>query len=343
MGGKSSPDYNQAAIAQGEANREVIRDQTYANRPDQYTPWGYTTWNPTEYMDESGNTTTRWEQTQGLTPELQSILDKQVAIQSGRGDIAGELTGRIGQEFGQEMDWSGLNPMGTVPEAQYTRANQVQTELGDPTQMRQRAEDMVYDRGAQRLQGQFDTARQQKEMQMRNQGLGPEDAAWQAQMEQIGLQESDAYGGLQQQALMQGLTEQQQAWGQGLQAGDFYNRGMQQNFGQNQAANQQNFGQGMQQSQYANQIRQQQLTEEMQKRGFSLNEINALMSGQQVQNPQMPNFAQAQAAQPAPLYQGAVDQGNFDQMQNQALWSGVGGLAGAGLNAYGMYNLGAGA
>ena len=90
------------------------------------------------------------------------------------------------------------------------------------------------------------------------------------------------------------------------------------------------FQQAMQGSQYANTIRQQQLTEQMQKRGFSLNEINALLSGQQVQAPQMPNFSQAAAAQPPPLYQGAVDQGNFDQASQQQMIDaavGVGGMA----------------
>ncbi len=70
-------------------------------------------------------------------------------------------------------------------------------------------------------------------------------------------------------------------------------------FGQRLSANAQNYGQAMGNSAYANQIRQQQLTEAMTQRGFSLNEINALMSGDQVGLPQMPNFAEASAAQPA--------------------------------------------
>jgi hypothetical protein len=111
-----------------------------------------------------------------------------------------------------------------------------------------------------------------------------------------------------------------------------------QNFSQNLSANQQNFGQGMSQSAYANQIRQQQMTEEMQKRGFSLNEINALMSGQQVQNPAMPNFSQGAAAAPAPIYQGAVDTSNADQARYQSQISGITDLAGAGMGMYGAMN-----
>ncbi len=104
-----------------------------------------------------------------------------------------------------------------------------------------------------------------------------------------------------------------------------------QNFQQALGANRQNFGQAMQGSQYANQIRQQQITEAMQKRGFSLNEINALLSGQQVNAPQMPNFSQAAAAQAAPIYQGTVDAGNFSQAQTQQMIDGVTGMAGMGM------------
>ena len=96
-------------------------------------------------------------------------------------------------------------------------------------------------------------------------------------------------------------------------------------------SNNQNFNQAMQGSQYSNQIRQQQLTESMQQRGFSLNEINALLSGQQVNSPQMPNFAQAESATPAPLYQGAADQASIDAAGNpmNALLGAAGTIGGA--------------
>ena len=106
MGGKSSNiDLQDIASVQGEENREVVRDQTFANRPDQYSPFGYTTWNPSSYRDPStGEMTTKWEQTTGLTPELQDILNKQIAIQGGRTDIGGMLTGRLGAEYGQRQE-----------------------------------------------------------------------------------------------------------------------------------------------------------------------------------------------------------------------------------------------
>ena len=119
MGGKSQTDFGDVAASQGEENAGVVRDQLYANRPNQYTPWGYSNWQQDESVDANGNPITNWTQTQGLTPELQDILNKQIAIQGGRSDIAGMLTGRMGAEFGQTMDWRGLNPMGQRPTAQY--------------------------------------------------------------------------------------------------------------------------------------------------------------------------------------------------------------------------------
>ena len=339
MGGKAdSPDYGDMAVAQGEANEGVVRNQTYANRPTQYTPWGYTDWNAEEYTDPgSGEQTTKWSQTQGLTPELQDILNKQIALQGGRTDIAGGLMDRTASEFGQKMNFDNLSPIAATPYAQYTLPENYEgvAEVGDPTQMRQRAEDAVYGKAQSRLAPQFDSKRQAMEIKLRNQGLGPEDEAYQSQMQGIDTQETDAYGQAQYDATRAGLGEQSQLFNQGMgmrqQGIGEANNQYQQALG----SNAQNFGQNLQSANYANQIRQQQQTEAMQQRGFSLNEINALMSGQQVATPQMPGFSQASAAQAAPTYQAGVDQGNFDQASSP--WAGIGQLAGQGLNAYGAY------
>jgi len=189
----------------------------------------------------------------------------------------------------------------------------MQRGLGDPDQMRSRAESALYDKGAVRLDRRFQQQKNVKDIKLRNQGLKPGDVSYDQQMAGIGLQETDAYGQLQMDSILGGRGEQAQEWQQGLQAGNFFNQAGQTAFSQNLAANQQNFGQGMNQSAFANQIRQQQITEQMQQRGFSLNEINALLSGQQVNTPQMPNFSQASVAQPAPIYQGAVDANNAQQ------------------------------
>jgi hypothetical protein len=192
--------------------------------------------------------------------------------------------------------------------------------------MRERAEKAYMDKSTSRLDPMYAQKRFGMEAKLRNQGLRPEDEAWKSQMAAIGQQETDAYGQANYDAIRAGLGEQAQLFGQdmgmrGQAVGEANNQ-----FQQALGSNAQNFGQNLQSANYANQIRQQQLTEAMQQRGFSLNEINALLSGQQVGAPQMPSFSNAGVAQAAPIYQAGVDQGNFDQASNPM--AGLMGLAG---------------
>ncbi len=352
MGGKSQPNMQELAASQGEENKEVIRDQIWANRPDQYTPWGYTQWQNEQVIDPAtGEPVTKWSQTQGLTPELQEALNKQMALQGQRSDLAYGMGQRLGSEYGQAMNYGGLNPYSKTPEQQYTLPEQMQRSMGfddithlqDPTALRERGESAVYEKGAGRLGGRFAEQRRAMEVKMRNQGLGPEDAAWKAQMAGIGQQETDAYGQLQSDAITQGLNEQSALWNQNLQgrqqyvgerqsSSAFRNQAANQAFQQMMAANQQNFGQGMQAANYGNQLRQSQLAEMMQRRGQGLNEINALLYGQQVQNPQMPSFSPGGAAQPAPIYQAGADQASMDNANNP--WNALIGLGGTAAGAY---------
>jgi len=77
-------------------------------------------------------------------------------------------------------------------------------------------------------------------------------------------------------------------------------------------------------------MRQQAIAEEAQKRGMSLNELNALLTGQQVSMPagmgQAPNTTAA-GAQGNQALTGAIGQGNY-QTANQPNWgAGIGGIA----------------
>lgn len=80
--------------------------------------------------------------------------------------------------------------------------------------------------------------------------------------------------------------------------------------------------------------RQQQITEALQQRSQPLNEMQAVLTGQQVQQPTMPTFSQAGAAQPTPYLGAAQMQGQYNlagqQQTNQMLASVVGGATQAG-------------
>jgi len=75
----------------------------------------------------------------------------------------------------------------------------------------------------------------------------------------------------------------------------------------------QGFQQQMQQAQYQQGLRQQAIAEEAKRRGMSINEMNALISGQQIGTPQMPNFQGASKADATNYLGAAQAQGNFDQ------------------------------
>lgn len=141
-----------------------------------------------------------------------------------------------------------------------------------------------------------------------------------------------------------------QNFGQGQAAQQAQNAAISQNYGQgvtsaglyNQAQNQQ-YNQGLQAAQFGNNATQQALAQQLQLRNQPLNEINALMSGSQIQ---MPSFQGYQGANVAatPVLQGAQLGGQQAQDtygQQMAAYNAklgaLGSVAGAGL---GMFNFG---
>lgn len=143
-----APDYTSAAQATAASNRQSTYSQTAANRPNQNTPFGSTSWTSEDQFDQAGYDralqdwqaqgsrlgknandpeylklmpqrndyySQNWTQNTTLDPELQHALDSQMQMQSGRSDLANSLFPRAQQEFGQEMDWGNLNPMSFGP------------------------------------------------------------------------------------------------------------------------------------------------------------------------------------------------------------------------------------
>lgn len=342
MGKKSgppAPDYTAAAQAQAASSKEVTNMQNWANRPDQFNPWGSVTWNSQAVRDPAtGQMVTRWSQNTSLDPNLQGALDSQIDMQRGRSDLANSLMNRVQGEFGQPMDWSRFGSQVQGP----------QTERLDPTtrgvaglnfqdlpgvssgaDARARAEDAIYRSATSRLDPQWERRQQSMEVDLANRGITRGSEAYSRAMQDFNQGRNDAY----QQALLGAITgggaeaqrdfgmdlsRRQQLAGERTTAGQFDLGREQQQFGQQMQAGAFNFGQGMQASQYANQLRQQQIAEEMQRRGFTLNEMNSLMTGQQVQAPQFQSFNTAAAAQPVNYmgaaqnqYQAALDKQNL--------------------------------
>lgn len=290
-----APDYTGAAEATAEGSREAAALQTYANRVNQYTPWGSTTYDSYQDYDPATNQdVTRWNQTTNVTGDAQRALEAQEGLMAERSELGESMMGRAKDEFGDPMDWDALQAYGSVP--------------GGGMDARQKAEDALYGRATSRLNPQWEQRMDDKKAEMVAQGLRPGDAAYDREMENLGRERTDAYQQAQYAATSGG--------------------------GQEASAQQ---GRELTEANYANQLRAAQVAETGIQRGLSLNEINALISGQQVAMPSAPTFATAGASQGADYlgaaqsqYGAGMDAYNADQAQQQGMMSGLGSLASSG-------------
>lgn len=315
--GKSAkaPDYTGAAEATGESSKEVTNMQTWANRPNQNTPWGSTTWDQSSQIDPStGKPMTQWTQNTTLTPQAQQALEDQFAVQGGRSDIARELLPRAQQEFGEQMDWSQFQDLAQTP-----RAGTVKTGLGaDATQVN--PSERYYNEAGDALMNQFNARMEPKfqrdtaalETQLRNRGFNPGDQGYDQALADMRQSQGDQSSNAAFQAAQ--LAGQEGSRMYGMDMGARQQQMDELGFG-NEATGQQ-YGMDTQSANYQNTLRQQQISEEMQRRGFSLNEINALISGQQVSMPTMPGFQGASRAAGVD-YSGAA-QNQYQADQNSA-------------------------
>lgn len=235
---------------------------------------------------------------------------------------------------------------------------------------RQQATQNAYTQAASRLDPQWQQQQAQLESKLANQGITQGSGAYQQAMDEFNRQKTDAYNQANYSAIAQGGTAAQQAQGmdlalrqqqaqeaqnqtnlwnqmqqqryaQQLGSGQFGLQQQQQAFGQQQAAGGQNFQQQLQAAQFQNQQRQQQLTEMMQQRGFSLNEINAILSGTQVGMPQFGGYSQAVAGQGVDYTGAAKDQYSaamdaYNAQQANSPLNAAASLAGTAMKAYTM-------
>jgi hypothetical protein len=161
-----------------------------------------------------------------------------------------------------------------------------------------------------RLEPSLARQRTSTETNLINQGLRPGTEAYDNAIRSLGEQETDA----RTQAVLQGLS---------LDIG----------------ANQQGYGQALESGKFGNTAQQQMLAQAIQNRQMPLNEITALMSGSQIQNPQFGAYS-GSTVQPAPIFAGTQAQGAFDAnkynqqvSQANAATAGLYSLGGAALGA----------
>ena len=164
-----------------------------------------------------------------------------------------------------------------------------------------------------RLEPSLAKNRVSTETQLINQGLRPGSEAYDNAIKLLGQQETDQ----RTQAALQGINL-------------------------DMSANTQGFNQALQGGQFGNTAQQQALAQAITQRQLPLNEINALMSGSQIQNPTFSPYSGANIT-PAPIANATAQQGAFEQnLYNQQMGSanaqtaGLFGLGSAGIMGYGM-------
>ena len=164
-----------------------------------------------------------------------------------------------------------------------------------------------------RLEPSLAKNRVSTETQLINQGLRPGTEAYDNAIKLLGQQENDA----RTQAALTGINL-------------------------DTSANAQGFNQALQSGQFGNTAQQQALAQAIQYRQMPLNEITALMSGSQIQNPTFSPY-QGVNIQPAPIANATAQEGQFAQnTYNQQVASanaqtaGLYGLGGAGIIGYGL-------
>lgn len=289
MSGKAPkiPNYAQAAQQTAQASQVATDAQTAANRPNQSTPWGNSTW--------TRNSDGTWSQNVSLDPQDQQALDYQQKLGAERSRLAGGMFSRVASEMGSPVDFGQFQEYGQV---------------GDYNARRQANEDAAYSRATSRLDPQWEQQMSDMDVRLRTQGLAPGDEAYDRAMGNMTRARNDAYAIARNDAVTQGREESALAYDQELG-----------------------------QANYQNNLRTQQIQDELTKRGWSLNEINALLSGSEVGMPEMPAFEGATRAQSPDYmqaaqstYQGQLDRYNAKQAGLQGMFSGLTSLAKSGIN-----------
>jgi len=345
-GGKGSapqaPDYTAAAEKQGESSKEVTNMQTWANRPNQSTPWGNINWNATAATDPAtGQPVTQWQQSYNLTPESQRALDSQMKLQTERSELAGSFMDRVRNDLSTPFNWGGMPKAGDpLSRTEFERVNtapRLQTELdtsANPAE-RMRIENALFDR-MRPIHDQQQTALDAK---LANMGITAGSEAYNRATQRLGDQQSRE----RFNALEMGGNEMQRLFGMQLQEGQFENTAKQNQQGLdlnttgfNNQVSTNRFNQDVAISEYQNKLRQQAIAEENMRRLSSLNEMNALLTGQQVQYSAMPQFNASAASQPVQYlpaatsqYQSNLDAFNAQNQNANSFTSGLFGLGGS--------------
>lgn len=238
MGKKSgSSAGKKAAKTQAAADERIATAGTYADRADQNNPWSNLSWGQEQVLDPgTGKMVTKWTQNQTLSDDMQGLYDTDMAERKAGGDFKQGLLNRAYGEMGGAPDW-----------AQFGDAEGMEF---SPEEMRQRSEDMAYQRDAMRLDPRFEQEQAAMEVKLANQGLTPGDRAYDSAMASFNNSKNDAYERARLGAASAGRDEVTGMWDRAVTG-----------------------------NQMSNALRNQNIEEYIAKRGYSLGEAERVGAG----------------------------------------------------------------
>lgn len=359
----AAPDYTGAANAQAAASKENLITQNFANRPTINTPFGSQSWTTETKQDPaSGQNVTAWTQENTVAPQLQTALDAQISSQNQRSTLANSFMNRVGSEYSQPFDYQNLPAMTSGGQAGEIRTNVADYSPGLNTSFNfggapaaptydTNYRDTVARGLMERMMPVQDYQNRQLQTQLSNQGFKLGSEGYKRGLDELAQRQAaerynayDTAGNEAQRMYSNQMGARQQGVSEAMAQGNFGNQAL----GQAQAldinamnamnaAQGQQFGLNQSYANAQNTLRQQAIAEQAQRRGMSLNEMNALMSGQQVNMPNMPQFNQAGISQ-TPNLMGAMQntyQANLDaaNAKNAGISNVFGGLTSLGAGA----------
>ncbi len=266
------------------------------------------TYTPDGWTSTKGYYVPTYTATQTLSPEQQAIFDQTQAAQLNLGTLANTQSAKLNDLLGQNF-----NPLATAPAAGTAPTLQTDYLTGDVSADRQRVEDALF----ARLNTSLDQDRDSLNATLANQGIKLGSTAYSNAQADFGRNVNDARTAAILNATQQQAVEANTA----AQAAGFHNTALQQDF------------------QNKNTARSNYLNEQYAARSQPINEIAALLSGSQIQNPNFVNTPTSNI--PTVDYAGLVQQNYANQMQayqqkqaqSQSLLGGLFGLGAAGIMA----------
>jgi hypothetical protein len=341
--GKSSdpppaPNYASQAYAQGQANIKSAQVGAELNRVDTTTPYGSLTYSQPNPKDPN-----QWAANVALSPDQQALLDAQSKGQITKATDANNMLGTVGDATAQPFSTAGIpgqvNSISTPDLSLYNGSTQAPVSALDTSGVPklntdwgsqvQQAQDAAYKQQTSMLDPQYAQAEESLRSRLAASGATEGSEAFSNAMKNFNNQKATDYTGARNSAIGIGNNEQatlageslagnNQLYAQALQGANFENTAAGQSFNQglgeagyNSGIKQDEFGNNTAAANFQNNSRATGLAQEEALRSIPLNEYNALMTGNQVTNP---NFnvgtSQVNAPGAAPVFAAA-------QAQNQ--------------------------